>query len=383
MNEQNMQAAQSAADHQSRIGDIVRYTAVAAALVLGAAACESATSVETAGVSATSPHKTTSTVAGETPGAGGFEFAGPVTDGSDAAVGAENDADLYDCGGVKGETYKNADGTDKPYNPDSLISHMNAHPELAKSDSDFWVNIFGEEGLAFLADNGIGNAQHQDTAKVDVADVAPGYPGFIANRNVAALKVDAVAGNFGCKTATGEYKVFAAGPKQLLAGETHLTGTALTKENYVKFVEIEKATGKNLDLVFVQDMNVDTDNDGVADTEIVMVFSKHLMCANNELKIPVQPPVVTTTQNNVPQPTTPQATVTTVPGVTVATNTPKPTPHEPVEGGPATTVETGSTQVNPNPTEAPTTAPPISEVTQPPQNTTPTNVPATGIPNPA
>ncbi len=69
MNEQTMQAAQSAAvEHQSRVGNIVRATAVVAAMAAGAVACGSATSVETmTPVSATSASRTNGTEVASAP----------------------------------------------------------------------------------------------------------------------------------------------------------------------------------------------------------------------------------------------------------------------------------------------------------------------------
>lgn len=311
-----------------------------------------------------------------------FEFPGLLTEGDDVTVRGEDDANLYDCGGVKGETYKNADGTEKPFNPDKLISHMNDHPELAQSDSKFWTDIFSDEGLSFLATHGADNQQHQDGAKVTAPDVASGYPDFIAKQQAAAIKVDAVAGNFACKTATGEYKVFPVGPKQLHAGETHLTGVVLTKADYEEFIGVLQTNGKNLDNIFTQEMKMKV---GDKEVDVVMVFTKHEMCANNELRIPAPAPEKpgTPTVDTVPS-HPPVVTVTTGPGVTT-TNVPKGTPHPPVVGGAPTTVEAPVPQQNPEPTLAPrnpnTTIPP-TQPTQVPVNNPTTTSPAVGIPNP-
>ena len=357
----------------------IAVVAVAVGMTASAAACAGVEAQGSGGTTIPGTAPTTE-VAPPTTTAGGFEFSGVLTEGDDATVRLEDDANLYDCGGVKGETYKNPDGTEKPFNPDNLISHMNTHPELAKSDSQFWTDIFSDEGLSFLAAHGAGNQQHQDSVTVTAPDVAPGYPDFIAKQNAAAIKVDAVAGNFACKTATGEYKVFPVGPKQLHAGETHLTGIVLTKADYEAFIGVLQANGKNLDSVFTQEMKVE-------DKEVVVVFAKHEMCANNELKIPAPAPAPekpgTPTINTVPQ-RPPVVTVTTVPGVTT-TNVPKVNAHPPVTGGAPTTVEAPVPQVTPEPTLAPrnpnTTVPP-TQPTQTPVNNPTTIKPPTGIPNP-
>jgi len=399
MNEANMQAAQSVAPNHSRAGEYIRNIALVAAMGAATVACATQPGNTEVHASGTSPDKTTAV--GAAPAAGKFEFNGQVTDGSDAAVGAENDANLYDCGGVKGETYKNADGTDKPFNPDNLISHMNLHPELAKSDSDFWVDIFGEKSMNFLGDKAIGNKQHDDSKAVNVPGVAEGYANFIASQNSAVMKVDALAGNFACKTATGEYKVFPVGPKQLKAGETHLTGIALTRANYEEFVRIVASEGKNLDMVFTQEMNADTDGDGKGDLDVVVVLTKHQMCANNELKLPpaipsspeapTLPPNITTIHRNTP--TTPTVTYSVPPNVTtVPPDTkvgPKDNAHLPTNGGipgqAPTTVETGKPQGEPTPTlgpRTPETAPHTDPTQAPPKEISTTTAPDKGIPNP-
>lgn len=250
-------------------------------------------------------------------------FDGNVTDGSDATIRLEDDQGLYDCGGVKGESWKNEDGTDKPFNPNNIIDHMNAHPELASSDYAFWTGVFGEEGFNFLADKGIANSQYQDGLTVD-AEVPETYTNFLAKQNGATLKVDAVSENYACKDAAGNYRVFPVNAKQLVAGETRLTGIALSELDYMAFIGVMQAQGKDLSRVFIQEMYPDTDGDGESDEKVFMVFNKHQMCANNELRIQVSVTEQTTVVDTVtPATGGPRVTVTTTRGVTSTTpNTP-------------------------------------------------------------
>ena len=360
---------QSVSNNQLRMREALKAAAVAGVLMIGAFACSESNKSEGDSLAADA----VTAEIGESTSTTEFAFDGTVTDGSDAAIRAEDDANLYDCGGIKGETWKNPDGSNKPFNPNNLISHMTTHPELAKSDSDFWVDIFGAKALAFLGEKGIANKQHAEGHDIVADGLAPGYAESIAKLNSATLKVDAVSENYACKDAAGNYRVFPVNAKQLKAGETTLTGVALTKADYEAFVALAQEEGKDLTKVFVQEMDVDTDGDEEADTEVIMVFWKHSQCANNELKMPEAPKetttTVVTTVNTTPRPTTPRVTSPTPTSPTPTNPTPTVPPrvepkadaHPPVTGGVSTTVE--APQPGPDVPTASTTAASQVEVT--------------------
>jgi len=333
---------------ERRHGRLFKAVATATAAV-ALAACGSSTPSKKGNAT-----KTTAAVSHQA-----FTFPGAITDGSDATIRAEDDAGLYNCGGVKGDTGENPDGTEKAFNPDHRIQHMNAHPTLAKSESDLWTGIMSPEGFAYLAQHGVGNSQHAENQKVAVDGVDPNFSDFLGKQNAVTIKTNETAGNFACKDANGNYHVFPVGLKELQAGKTHMTGVALTAEDYLQFVNIVHNNGGDLSNVFTQDMIVKK-ADGTLQS-FVVVMTNAEMCGNPELKVQ-KPPVqetttttaaATTTDTTIPETgtTTPEVTTTTI---VVPQVGPKEDPHEPGGSVPATTVPEGTVPQGPEPTVAPT-----------------------------
>lgn len=239
---------------------------------------------------------------------------GTVTAGDDATIAEEDAAGLYECGGVKNEDWRNDDGSEKPFTPDAgLIPHMNAHPELAESDQDFWVNVMGAEAFDYLAANAYTNNAHDDeAADLDVSAVDQTYEDYLEKQVATPVTADVVVQNHACKDAEGNYYVRPVGLKHLPAGQAYVTGNVLSQDKYDEFTELLEDGAEEQLLTY----QVDTDGDDKNDA--VVIVTKHRQCGNNilltDVPVPEKPETPTT---GGPTPTTPGG-----PGTT---NTTRPT----------------------------------------------------------
>ncbi len=258
---------------------------------------------------------------------------GTVTAGDDATIAVEDAAGLYECGGVKNEDWRNDDGTEIAFTPDAgLIPHMNAHPELAESDQDFWVNVMGAEAFDYLAVNSYSNNQHDDdVADLDVSGVDEAYEEYLEKQIATPVTADVVVQNHACVDAEGNYYVRPVGLKHLPAGQAYVTGNVLSDEKYEEFTELLDDGAEDQLLTY----RVDTDGDKKNDS--VVVVTKHRQCGNDilltDVKVPEKPETPDGT-NPAPTPTTPGGTTPTTRG---GANTTLPPAQRPEVTTPAST----------------------------------------------